>query len=152
MKKIIAIILISVLCLTVFSSCQFSGVYDEVCSRGMEAYAMAMLFTTAIAENNYEKAMDNVHPDSDISVIMLENIIDSISKEHDITFPQKVKVDALSFKFIVDTENIEFDQNNATLEIFTIKLKFAIDGAKLKMEAVFLQNENGFGIYTYSLT
>lgn len=152
MKKIIILILISVLCLAAFSSCGYKAVYDEVYSKGMEANAMAMVFTNALAEKNYEKAMANVHPDSDISVETLETIINSISKEHGITFPQKVKVNAFSFKFIADTENLEFDQNNATLETFTIKLKFVIDGVKLKMEAVFLQNSNGFGIYTYSLT
>ena len=146
MKKIVAFVLISVFCLMSLSSCEFKAIYDEVYSKGMEAQAMVTVFTTAIAEKNYEKAMANVHPDSDISAETLESIINSISQEHGIVFPQRVK-----FECVADTEDLEFDENNATLGKLTIKYTIVIDGVKLKMEAVFLQNGNGFGIYTYSL-
>ena len=151
MKKIVAFVLISVFCLMSLSSCEFKAIYDEVYSKGMEAQAMVMVFTTAIAEKNYEKAMANVHPDSDISAETLESIINSISQEHGIVFPQRVKFKIFSFECVADTEDLEFDENNATLGKLTIKYTIVIDGVKLKMEAVFLQNGNGFGIYTYSL-
>ena len=151
MKKIVAFVLISVFCLMSLSSCEFKAIYDEVYSKGMEAQAMVTVFTTAIAEKNYEKAMANVHPDSDISAETLESIINSISQEHGIVFPQRVKFKIFSFECVADTEDLEFDENNATLGKLTIKYTIVIDGVKLKMEAVFLQNGNGFGIYTYSL-
>lgn len=151
MKKIVAFVLISVFCLMSLSSCEFKVIYDEVYSKGMEAQAMVTVFTTTIAEKNYEKAMANVHPDSDISAETLESIINSISQEHGIVFPQRVKFKIFSYKCVADTEDLEFDENNATLGKLTIKYTIVIDGVKLKMEAVFLQNGNGFGIYTYSL-
>ena len=75
MKKIIVFILVLAVCVSLLTSCRTKAIYDEVFARGMEAEAMAKVFTSAIAGKDYEKAMANVHPDSDITAEALENLI-----------------------------------------------------------------------------
>ena len=151
MKRIIAIVLLLVVCIVCFSSCNNIHRYNEIYTLIQEADAISKVFTSALAEGNFEKAMMCVHPESELTIESLEKLMTSIFEEHGIKFPQSARIKQLSMKPFKMANDTVYHEDTLTIIELPMSYKVVIGGIEFKMEARFLNNENGFGILTYSL-
>lgn len=151
MKRIIAIALLLIVCITCLSSCGIIDYYEESYTLMQEADAISKVFTSALAEGNFEKAMACVHPESELTIESLEELMTSIFEEHGIKFPQSARIKQLSMKPFKMANDTVYHEDTLTIIELPMSYKVVIGGIKFTMEARFLNNENGFGILTYTL-
>ena len=151
MKRIIAIALLLIVCITCLSSCGTIDRYEEYYTLMQEADAMSKVFTNALTEGNFEKAMACVHPESEITIESLEKLMTSTFEEHGIKFPQSARIKQLSLDSFKTANDIVYCEDTLTIIELPMSYKVVIGGIKFTMEARFLNNESGFGILTYTL-
>ena len=151
MKRIIAIVLLLVVCIVCFSSCNNIDRCNEIYTLIQEADAISKVFTSALAEGNFEKAMMCVHPESELTIESLEELMTSIFEEHGIKFPQSARIKQLSMKPFKIANDTVYHEDTLTIIELPMSYKVVIGGIEFKMEARFFNDEKGFGILTYSL-
>ena len=149
MKRLVAIILILITCLFALTSC---GKYKGVYSMAHEIDFTMKSFTSALFECDYEKAMTNVHPDSDLTVEDLQVLVNSASESRGVTLPQQwVRYKIFGFWMTInESEDLVFEGNTLKYAKISAKYTIVVDGVKFKIRADILYNENGFGILTYN--
>ena len=151
MKRIIALSLISILCLACLSSCEiidkFKAMYDDFYSHGTESLTMVQEFTVALAAKNYDKAMTYLHPSSNLKREDLEDMMSSISTKKGISFNKGIEFKNPSFNITPMTDgNANIIQTQYSV-IFTL----VVGEAELSLSSIVLQDQSGFGILTYNL-
>ena len=140
MKKIIVFILISVLCLSSFCSC-------ELIEKANEAHVMVRDFISALEQGDFEAAMTYVHPASGATAEMLENMVLNLKDQcgvdiaDGVEYVGQVDLYTNSSVGVGGEKTIKHDVGR------TIK----IDGRTFEMAAVVLENSAGYGILSFEI-
>ena len=156
MKKITALVLISILCLICLSSCGivdvFTSVYDNLYTHGMESITMTEEFTTEFLWGNYDNALTYLHPDSEITQEDLEGMVALIEGKEGINFSAEPVLGSFDF---TTTPSVTLNSENSAVEIlrveYGVSYSFTMGEAEIQIFCVVLQDPNGFGILTYNL-
>ena len=156
MKKITALILISILCLTSLSSCGlinvFKTVYDDLYTHGTESVAMVEEFTTEFLWGNYDNALTYLHPDSAITEEDLDNMVALVEGKEGIDFSAEPVLESFDF---TTTPSVTINSETSDVEIlrveYGVSYSFTMGEAEIWISCVVLQDQNGFGILTYNL-
>ena len=155
MKRILAIALVSILCLSCFSSCglvnSFIELYENFYSHGMDSVAMVEQFTVDILAEDYDKALNYLHPDSIITKESLEKAVSSVKEKQGVDFSQEYTFEDLEF----GVSPIVKADSNGEMDIlkveYSVSFSIFIGEAEVQLSCVVLQDDNGFGILMYNL-
>ena len=156
MKKLAALVLISILCLACLSSCGivnvFTSVYDNLYTHGTESITMTEEFTTEFLWGNYDNALTYLHPDSEITQGDLEDMVALVEGKEGIDFSAEPVLGAFDFN---TTPSVTVNSETSAVEIlrveYAVSYSFTMGEAEIQISCVILQDSNGFGILTYNL-
>ena len=156
MKKLAALVLISILCLACLSSCGivnvFTSLYDNLYTHGTESITMTEEFTTEFLWGNYDNALTYLHPDSEITEEDLEGMVALVEGKEGIDFSAEPVLGAFDFN---TTPSVTVNSETSAVEIlrveYSVNYSFTMGEAEIQISCVILQDSNGFGILTYNL-
>lgn len=151
MKKFLALSLVFIICLAMLSSCgDFKELYNDVSAKGEESLAMVQEFVSEFFIENYDGATSKAHPSSIINKENLEKMRSDVIAAYNLT-----NIDSstpISFtKFALDSTPIMNENGKLVHTQHTVIFKVEIAGVTMTAHSIVLQDDLGFGIYTFRI-
>ena len=154
MKKILALSLIVIICLTTLSSCGFidkiKNMYNDMYEHGKESLTLVQEFTTEFLTKDYDNAITKIHPSSTITKENLEKMRSDLIKN--------LNLDEIDSSTTISFTKLDFDispignENGDIIQTqYTVILTLELAGFSVSISSIVLQDDLGFGIYTYMI-
>ena len=154
MKKILALSLIVIICLTTLSSCGFidkiKDMYNDFYVHGTESLTLVQEFTTEFLTKDYDNAITKIHPSSTITKENLEKMRSDLIKN--------LNLDEIDSSTTISFTKLDFDispignENGDIIQTqYTVILTLELAGISVSISSIVLQDDLGFGIYTYMI-
>lgn len=152
MKKLLALSLMIIICLSTLSSCEFidkiKDMYNDFYEHGTESLTLVQDFTVELLSKDYDNALTKIHPSSTINKENLEKMRADLLKNHNL--------DELDSSSTISFTKLDFNispivsENGDIIQTqYTVILTLEIAGIPVSIFSIVLQDDLGFGIYTY---
>ena len=154
MKKILALSLMIIICLTAFSSCGFfdkyMDMYHELNAQGEKSLPLIQEFTSEFLVKNYDNALTKLHPSSTIDKEDLEQMRADVIQNHNLGDIDSSTV--ISFvKMEFELNPIGDDNGDIIQTQYTVMMTVEIAGVSVSISSIVFYDDLGFGISTYTI-
>lgn len=142
MKKLIVFILLFSYLFCMTSCLNVTNLFDTM--RGMsKAYHLAEDFLYALEAEDYNKVLDTLHPDCELANTDIEKYISTIEEELEIDFSQGM--------YIIDGHTTPYRGKDFE-KAFDTEIVFAINNTAYSLSVLIVDTEDGFGIYSITIS
>ena len=140
MKRITAFALIAIICFASLTSC-------ELLNKSSEADVLLKDFVSALVIEDYETASTLVHPDSEMTALLLEEMVNEIQEKLNIDIRKGVVYGACTQFYLNSNSSL----NGGAITTWEIGYEVEIDGRIVELQATVYEDSKGMGVLSFEL-